>query len=62
MNYYISEENQLMIASMGMLPVIKGVQVKVPPEKRVLEGAKLMGTIHVETQAKRLALAGEIYK
>ena len=62
MNYYISEENQLMIASMGMLPVIKGVQEKVPPEKRVLEGAKLMGTIHVETQAKWLALAGEIYK
>jgi len=51
-----------MIASMGMLPVIKGVQEKVPPEKRVLEGAKLMGTIHVETQAKWLALAGEIYK
>ena len=62
MNYYISEENQLMIASMGMLPVIKGVQEKAPPEKRVLDGAKLMGTIHVETQAKWLALASEIYK
>jgi len=28
----------------------------------VLEGAKLMGTIHVETQAKWLVLASEIYK
>jgi iron(III) transport system substrate-binding protein len=62
MNYYISEENQLMVASMGLLSVTKGVQEKVPPEKRVMEGAKLMGTIHVETQAKYLTLASEIYK
>ena len=62
MNYYISEENQLMVASMGLLSVTKGVQDKVPAEKRVMEGAKLMGTIHVETQAQWLGLASEIYK
>ena len=62
MNYYISEENQLMVASMGLLSVTKGVQEKVPADKRVMEGAKLMGTIHVETQAKYLALSSEIYK
>ena len=58
-----NEQVSLVDAAMpGMLPVIKGVQEKAPPEKRVLEGAKLMGTIHVETQAKWLALASEIYK
>ncbi len=62
MNYYISEENQLMVASMGLLSVTKGVQEKVPQDKRVMEGAKLMGTIHVETQAQWLNLASEIYK
>ena len=62
MNYYISEENQLMVASMGLLSVTRGVQEKVPQDKRVMEGARLMGTIHVETQPQWLNLASEIYK
>ena len=62
MNYYVSEENQLLVGSMGLLSVTKGVQAKIPPEQRVMEGAKLMGTIHVETQVQWLALASEIYK
>ena len=58
MNYYISEENQLMVASMGMLPVIKGVQEKVPPEKRVMEGAKLMGSTNKAGRERRRRKGG----
>ena len=56
---YVSPQ---LVASMGLLSVTKGVQEKVPADKRVMEGAKLMGTIHVETQAQWLNLASEIYK
>lgn len=62
MNYYLSGENQLRVGAMGLLPVTKGIAEKIPRELRVMEGVKLMGTIHVETQAKYLALAAEIYK
>ncbi len=62
MNYYIGEENQMLVGGMGLLSVTRGVQARIPPEKRVMEGAKLMGTIHVETQTQWLALANEIYK
>lgn len=62
MNYYISEENQLLVGSMGLIPVTRGVAEKIPADKRVMEGAKLMGTIDVETQIQFLKLAGEIYK
>jgi iron(III) transport system substrate-binding protein len=62
MNFYLSEEFQTVVGSMGLIPVIKGVAEKIPADKRVLEGAKLMGTIHIETQVDYLKLAGEIYK
>ena len=62
MNYYISEENQMLVGSMGLIPVVKGVAEKIPADKRVMPGAKLMGTIHVETQVKFLELARDIYK
>ena len=62
MNYYVSEENQMLVGSMGLIPVTKGVAEKIPAGQRVMEGAKLMGTIHVETQTRWLGLASEIYK
>ncbi len=62
MNYYISEEHQMVVGSMGLIPVVKGVAEKIPPENRVMEGARLMGTIHIETQVQFLKLASEIYK
>ena len=62
MNYYISEELQTVVGSMGLIPVVKGVAEKIPADKRVMEGAKLMGTIKVETQVQYLKLSGEIYK
>jgi iron(III) transport system substrate-binding protein len=62
MNYYISEEFQTVVGSMGLIPVVKGVAEKIPADKRVMEGAKLMGTINVETQVQYLKLSGEIYK
>ncbi len=62
MNYYVSEENQTLVGSMGLVPVTKGVAEKIPADRRVMENAKLMGTIRVETQAQWLTLASEIYK
>ncbi len=62
MNFYLSEEFQMVVGSMGLIPVIKGVAEKIPAENRVMAGAKLMGTIHVETQVQYLKLSGEIYK
>jgi iron(III) transport system substrate-binding protein len=62
MNYYISEENQMLVGSMGLIPVIKGIAEKIPAEQRVMEGAKLMGTIDIDTQVQFLKLSGEIYK
>jgi len=62
MNYYLSEENQMRVGSMGLVPVVKNVAERIPKEQRVMEGAKLMGTIVVETQQKYLNLASEIYK
>lgn len=62
MNYYLSEENQVLAGSMGIFPVVKGAAEKVPKELRVMEGATLMGTSHVDSQTRYLALATEIYK
>ena len=62
MNYYISEEHQLVVGSMGLIPVVKGVAEKIPEGQRVFPGAKLMGTIHIETQVDWLKQANEIYK
>ena len=42
--------------------VVKGAAEKVPKELRVMEGATLMGTSHVDSQTRYLALATEIYK
>jgi iron(III) transport system substrate-binding protein len=62
MNYYLSEENQAQVGSFGLIPVVKGVAEKIPEDKQVMKGAKLMGTIHVETQIQFLKQAAEIYK
>ncbi len=52
----------MVVGSMGLIPVIKGVAEKIPAEKRVMVNTKLLGTIHIETQVEYLKLAGEIYK
>lgn len=62
MNYYLSEEFQTVVGSSGLIPVVKGVAEKIPADKRVMDNAKLLGTIHVETQIQYLKLAAEIYK
>jgi iron(III) transport system substrate-binding protein len=62
MNYYLSEENQTLVGSTGLVPVVRNVAEKIPKEQRVMEGAKLMGTILVETQQQYLNLSSEIYK
>jgi hypothetical protein len=54
--------SRLFLAALATTLSLAQEAPEVPPEKRVMEGAKLMGTIHVETQAQWLGLATEIYK
>jgi iron(III) transport system substrate-binding protein len=61
-DFYLSEEAQLIYANAGMAPVINLDASKVNPEARAMTQAKLLGTTRVETQEKEMAKAKEIYK
>jgi iron(III) transport system substrate-binding protein len=60
--YYLSLENQKRVAAFGVLPVIKGADVALPPEAQPMAKAKFLGTIEADTQQKMLDLATAIYK
>ncbi len=62
MNYYLSEEAQLLYAQGGLVPLARGVIDKVDPALRALEQSKLMGTTDPDTQDSMLALARETFK
>jgi iron(III) transport system substrate-binding protein len=61
-DYWLSEEAQLMWAKTGMGVVRAGLDDKVPAEVRVLANAKLMGTSDPDRQDAVLAAAKRIYK
>ncbi len=61
-NYYLSDEVQLIYANAGLIPVVPNLGGAIKDEMRVLTGAKLLGTTNVDTQDAMLALAKEIYK
>lgn len=62
MNYYLSDEAQLLYAQGGLVPLVNGVADKVAPALRALEQSKLMGTTSPDTQDAMLALARDIFK
>jgi iron(III) transport system substrate-binding protein len=64
-DYMLSRAAQDMLASFGLIPVIKGAVNASDPETRDLvtrAKEKLLGTSHPETIEAMLALAKEIYK
>jgi iron(III) transport system substrate-binding protein len=61
-NYYLSDEVQLIYANAGLIPVVANLNGTVKEEMRALTSAKLLGTTDVDTQDAMLALATEIYK
>lgn len=62
MDYFLSEEAQLVYANTGHGVTIKGVIDKATEEMRKLAGAKLLGTTDFRRQNEMLALAKEIYR
>lgn len=61
-DFYLSEEAQLIYANAGMASVINLDIQKVNEEARAMSSAKLLGTTRMETQEKEMAKAKEIYK
>ncbi len=62
MDYFLSEEAQLVYANTGHGVTVKGVVDKASEEVKKLAGAKLLGTTDYRRQNEMLALAKEIYK
>jgi iron(III) transport system substrate-binding protein len=61
-DFYLSEEAQLIYANAGMAPVINIPLDKVNEDARAMSAAKLLGTTRVETQEANMAKAKDIYK
>ena len=61
-DYWMSEEVQLMWARTGMAIVREGLADKIPAEVRDIANAPLLGTTDINRQNEGLALAKEIYK
>jgi len=62
MDYFLSEEAQLVYSNTGNGIVMKGVVEKTAEDMRSLAGAKLLGTTEAARQDQMLALAKEIYR
>ncbi len=62
MDFFLSEEAQLVYANTGNGITVKGVVDKATQDMRALAGAKLLGTTEAARQDQMLALAKEIYK
>lgn len=61
-DYWMSEEAQMMWARTGMGITRDGLADKIPPEVREIANAPLLGTTDINRQNEGLALAKEIYK
>jgi iron(III) transport system substrate-binding protein len=61
-DFWLSEEAQLLIARDGHGVTIDGVAEKIPPDVKEIVGAKLMGTTDASRQNEMMAVAKKIYK
>jgi iron(III) transport system substrate-binding protein len=62
LDFFLSDEAQLIYASMGFVSVVGGLESKVAAEARPLAQAKLLGTTDPKLQEEMLKLARQIYK
>jgi iron(III) transport system substrate-binding protein len=62
MNHWLEPDSQLIFASAGYNPVVKGVVEKTEGDLRQLLASKALGTTIPEKQDAELALAKQIYK
>jgi iron(III) transport system substrate-binding protein len=61
-NFLLSDEPQIILASEGLGPVIDGIDSKIPDDLRPLLTAKEMGTSDWRREKELLGLAKEIFK
>lgn len=61
-DFYLSEEAQLIYANAGMASVINLDTKKINEDARAMSEAKLLGTTNPDTQEAQLAKAKELYK
>jgi iron(III) transport system substrate-binding protein len=62
LDFFLSDEAQLIYANMGFVSVVGGLESKVAAEARPLAQAKLLGTTDPKLQEEMLKLARQIYK
>jgi len=62
LDFFLSDEAQLVYANLGFVPVIGGLESRIAPEARVIAQAKLLGTTDPKLQDEMLKLAKSIYK
>ena len=61
-NYFQSDEAQLIYGNAGMTPVVKDVGERTAPEVRAFATAKLLGTVTPDSQDAMTALAKQTFK
>jgi iron(III) transport system substrate-binding protein len=62
MDFWLSEDAQLLIARDGHGVTIDGVADRIPPDVKEIAGARLMGTTDSSRQNEMMAVAKRIYK
>jgi iron(III) transport system substrate-binding protein len=62
LDFFLSDEAQLVYANLGFVPVIGGLESRIAGEARAIAQAKLLGTTDPKLQDEMLKLAKSIYK
>jgi iron(III) transport system substrate-binding protein len=62
LDFFLSDEAQLLYANLGFVPVIGGLEARINPEARTIAQVKLLGTTDPKLQDDMLKLAKQIYK
>lgn len=61
-NHFVGVEFQTEVAAIGFLPVLRGMEQRMPPQLQPFARVTLLPSLQVETQQQMLNLASEIYK
>lgn len=62
LDFFLTEESQLVYGNLGFVTTIGGLQARIAPEARALADTKLLGTTDPKLQEEFLKLAKQIYK
>ncbi len=60
--HFLSADFQAEIARLGLLPVVRGMEERVPAELRPFARARLLGGMKAESQQRQLNFATDVYK